>query len=64
MDEKPQKEKPSPELVRTLMGMYPKLDFLMAETLLSFTEAELGVIMEEEKSPDKNIDDDEISEVE
>ena len=53
MDEKPpKKEKPSPELVRTLMGMYPKLDHLMAETILSLSEDELGVIMEEEKSPD------------
>ena len=52
-DEKPPKnEKPSPQLVRTLMGMYPKLDHLMAETILSLSEDELGVIMEEEKSPD------------
>ena len=65
MDEKPpKKEKPSPELVRTLMGMYPKLDHLMAETILSLSEDELGEMLREEKSPDKNIDDDEVSEVE
>ena len=55
MDEKPQKEKPSPQLVRTLMAEFPKLDHLMAETILSLSEDELGEMLREEKSPDKNI---------
>ena len=63
MEEKPQKEKPSSQLVQSLLQMYPKLDYLMAETILSFSEAELGEMLEE-KSPTTNIDDDKIGEIE
>ena len=55
MEEKPQKEKPSSQLVQSLLQMYPKLDYLMAETILSFSEAELGEMLQEEKSPTTNI---------
>ena len=63
MEEKPQKEKPSSQLVQSLLQMYPKLDYLMAETILSFSEAELGEMLEE-KSPTNTIDDDKIGEIE
>lgn len=63
MEEKPKKEKPSSQLVQSLLQIYPKLDYLMAETILSFSEAELGEMLEE-KSPVKNIDDDKIGEIE
>ena len=63
MEEKPQKEKPSSQLVQSLLQMYPKLDYLMAETILSFSEAELGEMLKE-KSPTNTIDDDKIGEIE
>ena len=63
MEEKPQKEKPNSQLVQSLMQMYPKMDYLMAETILSFSEAELGEMLEE-KSPTNTIDDDKIGEIE
>ena len=59
----PRKEKPSPQLVQSLLQMYPKMDYLMAETILSFSEAELGGMLEE-KSPAINIDDDQVSKIE
>lgn len=58
----PKKEKPSPHAVHTLMQMYPQLDFLMAETILSFSEKELGEFLEK-KSPVEGIDDNEIGEI-
>ena len=51
------KVKPSTEQVQALMQMYPKLDYLLAETILSFTEEELGGFLEEKKSPVDSIDD-------
>ena len=51
-------KKPTPQEVQTLLQMYPKLDFLIAETILSFTEEELGKFLEEKKSPVEGIDDD------
>jgi hypothetical protein len=56
------KEKPSHYAVQTLMHMYPSLDYLMAETILSFTEKELGEFFEK-KSPVESIDDNEIGEI-
>ena len=67
MEEKPQKEKPSPQLVQSLLQIYPKLDYLMAETILSFSDAELGEMLEmlqEEKSPTISIDVDKIGKIE
>ena len=43
--------------------MYPKLDYLMAETILSFSDAELGEMLEE-KSPTISIDDDQVGKIE
>ena len=63
MEEKPQKEKPSPQLVQSLLQMYPKLDYLMAETILSFSEVELGEMLQEEKSPTISIDVDKIGKI-
>ena len=63
MEEKPQKEKPSPQLVQSLLQIYPKLDYLMAETILSFTEPELGKMLEK-KSPVKSIDVDQVGKIE
>ena len=62
MEEKPRKEKPSPQLVQSLLQMYPKLDYLMAETILSFSDAELGEMLEE-KSPTIIIDDDQVGKI-
>lgn len=66
-----QREKPSPQLVLCLMNMYPKLDYLMAETILSLSEEQLGETLDEqakkqEKSQAKSIEenDDETCEVE
>ena len=58
-----QREKPSPQLVLCLMNMYPKLDYLMAETLLAMPEGQLGEMLDEqekkqEKSQAKSIEDD------
>ena len=39
--------RPDPYAVQRLMREYPNLDYLMAETLLSFTEAELERFMRE-----------------
>jgi hypothetical protein len=58
----PKKDKPSAHAVYTLMQMYPKLDFLMAETILSFSEKELGEFLEK-KSPVESINDNEIGEI-
>ena len=58
----PNKEKPNPQVVYTLMQMYPQLDFLMAETILSFSEKELGEFLEK-KSVDNSINDNEIGEI-
>jgi hypothetical protein len=58
----PKREKPSPHAVQTLMQMYPQLDFLMAETILSFSEKELGEFLEK-KSVDNSINDNEIGEI-
>ena len=44
------------------MQMYPKLDYLMAETILSFSEEELGEILE--KNSGVSIDDNKIGKVE
>ena len=63
MEEKPQKEKPSPQSVQSLLQIYPKLDYLMAETILSFSEAELGEMLQEEKSPTISIDVDKIGKI-
>ena len=62
MEEKPRKEKPSPQLVQSLLQMYHKLDYLMAETILSFSDAELGEMLEE-KSPTIIIDDDQVGKI-
>ena len=51
-------KKPTPQEVQNLLQMYPKLDFLIAETILSFTEEELGKFLEEKKSGTTSIDDD------
>ena len=55
-------KKTNPQLVKTLMHIYPKLDYLMAETLPSFSENELGKMLEEKSFP-KSVDDDQISEI-
>ena len=55
--------KPSPEAVQSLMKMYPRLDYLMAETILSFSEEQLGDLLEK-KSIDESIDDNEAGKVE
>ena len=57
-------KKPTPQEVQTLLQMYPKLDFLIAETILSFTEEELGNFLEEKKSPVESIDDNKAGESE
>ena len=54
---------PTPQAVKSLMHMYPQLDFLMAETILSFSEQELGDFLEK-KSPVEGIEDDKTSEIE
>ena len=51
-------KKPTPQEVQTLLSLYPKLDYLIAETILSFTEEELGNFLEEKKSGTTSIDDD------
>jgi hypothetical protein len=51
----PKREKPNPPQVQTLMQMYPQLDYLMAETILSFSEDELGKFLEK-KSPVDSIE--------
>jgi hypothetical protein len=56
------KEKPSLQAVQTLVQLYPGLDYLMAETILSFSEKELGEFLEK-KSPVNSIDDNEIGEI-
>jgi len=56
-------EKPSPQAVQTLMQMYPQLDFLMAETILSFSEKELGEFLEKKSSVD-SIDDNKAGKIE
>jgi hypothetical protein len=56
------KKKVSVYEVQTLMQMYPKLDYLMAETILSFSEEELGEILE--KNSGVSIDDNKIGKVE
>ena len=56
------REKPSSQAVQTLMQMYPRLDYLMAETILSFTEKELAQFLEK-KSPLEDIDDNQIGEI-
>jgi hypothetical protein len=43
--------------------MYPRLDYLMAETILSFSEEQLGEFLEK-KSIDESIDDNETGKVE
>lgn len=55
--------KPSPQAVQSLMYMYPRLDYLMAETILSFSEEQLGEFLEK-KSIDESIDDNKAGEVE
>ena len=50
------KQKPSAEAVQNLMRLYPRLDYLLAETILSFTEEELGKFLEKKKDVD-NIND-------
>lgn len=47
MDAKPQKRKPTPREVQKLQESFPRLDYLMAETILSFTEDELQELMQE-----------------
>ena len=44
------KQKPTREAVQNLMQMYPKLDYLLAETILSFTEEQLEVFLEKKVS--------------
>ena len=56
------REKPTPQAVQNLMQMYPRLDYLMAETILSFTEKELAQFLEK-KSPLEDIDDNQIGEI-
>ena len=51
-------KKPSPQAIQNLLQIYPKLDHLIAETILSFTEEELGKFLEEKKSGTTSIDDD------
>ena len=55
MDVVPQKRtKPTAQEVKRLQDMYPKLDYLMAETLLWFTDEELQAFAskEPEKEPE------------
>lgn len=51
------KTKPRPEAVQNLMRLYPKLDYLLAETILSFSEEELGEFLSEKKKSSESIDD-------
>jgi len=53
--EKPQREKPSPQLVSYLMTLYPKLDHLMAETILSLSEEQLGEMLDEKEKEEEKI---------
>ena len=49
MDAVPQKRhKPSPQEVKRLQELYPKLDYLMCETLLWFSDEELQVFASKE----------------
>jgi hypothetical protein len=59
----PKREKPPIQAVQTLMQMYPRLDSLMAETVLSFSEQELGEFLEKKYDVDC-IDDNKVSEIE
>ena len=40
------KTKPTPQQVKRLQEEFPRLDYLMAETLLSFSNEELMAFME------------------
>ena len=53
--EKPQREKPSPQLVSYLMNLYPKLDYLMVETILSLSEEQLGEMLDEKEKEEEKI---------
>ena len=52
MTDAPQKKPPPRELVQALMQMYPRLDYLLAETCLSFSEEELERFLEKKSSVD------------
>jgi|EP00966_Prymnesium_polylepis_P165480 hypothetical protein len=54
---------PSPHAVQALMQMYPKLDHLMAETILCFSEDQLGEFLEK-KSAVVSIDDNQTGKIE
>ena len=56
-------KKPSPQKVQSLLQMYPKLDYLIAETILSFAEEELEKFLEK-KSVTDDIDDYKTCEIE
>ena len=58
------KQKPSREAVQNLMQMYPRLDFLLAETILSFTEEQLEIFLEKKSTPHDIEDDDQIGKIE
>ena len=47
-EEKRSRKKPSPQEVQKLQDAFPRLDALMCETLLMFTEEELAKYIEEE----------------
>ncbi len=50
-----EKTKPSEEAIKTLLRLYPMLDRLMAETILSFSEEELGKLLETQDSAQEKI---------
>ena len=41
-----EKQKPSHDQVLALQKLYPRLDYLMCETILSFTEEELELFLQ------------------
>ena len=53
--ETPKRVKPSNLLVSYLMNLYPKLDYLMAETILSLSEEQLGEMLDEKEKEEEKI---------
>jgi hypothetical protein len=66
MTQSDSKTRVDPFKVHALMKMYPNLDYLLAETILSFTEEELGEMLKEKYVPklNNNASYDEASEIE
>lgn len=46
----PMREDPLEDKIQQLMRAYPRLDWLMCRTLLSYTEEELGELIERAKN--------------